>query len=91
MINSFSHMKAIIETIITLVEDNNLEEALTRTTKFVKKKVKDEEYMSFVIDTKEIFDIAKTQGLEGANAAIDKVINNYSQEIKARFSKTINN
>lgn len=84
-------MKVILETIITLVDENNLEEALTRTTKFVTKKVKEEEYMSFVIETNDIFNIAKTEGLEGANTAIDKVLTNYGNELKAKLSKTINN
>lgn len=83
-------MKVIIESIITLVEDNDLEAAVSRTTKFVKKKVKDEEYMSFILDTNEIFNIAKSQGLEGANTAIDKVLANYGNELKAKLSSTIN-
>jgi len=84
-------MKVIIESIITLVEDNELEAAVSRTTKFVKNKVKDEEYMSFIIDTNEILNIAKTDGLEGANNAIDKVLANYGNELKSKLSKTINN
>lgn len=83
-------MKVIIESIITLVEDNDLEAAVSRTTKFAKNKVKDEEYMSFIIDTNEIFNIAKSEGLEGANNAIDKVLTNYGNELKGKLSKTIN-
>lgn len=83
-------MKVIIESIITLVEDSDLEAAVSRTTKFAKKKVKDEEYMSFILDTNEIFNIAKSQGLEGANTAIDKVLANYGNELKAKLSSTIN-
>ena len=83
-------MKVIIESIITLVEEKDLESAMARTTKFSKNKVKDEEYMSFILDTTEIFNIAKSQGLEGANNAIDKVLANYGNELKAKLSSTIN-
>jgi len=83
-------MKVIIETIITLVENDQLNSTLTRATKLAENKVKDE-YVSFVLDTEEIFGIAKSGGLEEANTAIDKVLNKYSGEIKSKLSKTINN
>lgn len=83
-------MKVIIESIITLVEDSDLDAAVSRTTKFAKNKVKEEEYMSFILDTNEILNIAKSQGLEGANNAIDKVLAKYGDELKAKLSKTIN-
>jgi hypothetical protein len=83
-------MKVIIETIITLVENDQLNSTLTRATKLAENKVKDE-YVSFVLDTEEIFGIAKSGGLEDANNALDKVLNKYSGEIKSKLSKTINN
>lgn len=83
-------MKVIIESIITLVEEKDLQDTLTRKTKFADKKVKDE-VVTFVLDTTEIFNIAKSQGLEGANNAIDKVLTNYGNELKAKLSSTINN
>jgi hypothetical protein len=82
-------MKVIIETIITLVEDEQLNAALARNNKLAENKVKDE-YVSFVLDTQEIFNIAKSGGVEEANTAIDKVLNKYSGEIKSKLSKTIN-
>jgi len=82
-------MKVIIETIITLVEDDQLNSTLARSTKLAESKVKDE-YVSFVLDTNEILGIAKSSGLEEANTAIDKVLNKYSGEIKSKLSKTIN-
>ena len=84
-------MKVILETIITLAENNNLESVLARTSKFSDNAVKEPEYLSFVIDTEEIFNIAKSQGIEGANTAIDKVLTNYGNEIKSKLSKSINN
>jgi hypothetical protein len=83
-------MKVIIESIITLVENENLTATLARNTKLADNKVKDE-YVSFVLDTEEILNIAKTEGLESANVAIDKVLNKYSGELKSKLSKTINN
>jgi adenine deaminase len=83
-------MKVIIESIITLVEETDLQDTLARKTKFANKKVKDE-VVTFVLDTTEIFNIAKTEGLEGANNAIDKVLTNYGNELKAKLSSTINN
>ncbi len=82
-------MKVIIESIITLVEETDLQDTLTRTTKFADKKLKDE-VITFVLDTNEIFNIAKTSGIEGANTAIDKVLTNYSNELKSKLSSTIN-
>lgn len=82
-------MKVIIESIITLVEEKDLQDTLSRKSKFADKKVKDE-VVTFVLDTTEIFNIAKSQGLEGANAAIDKVLTNYGNELKAKLSSTIN-
>lgn len=82
-------MKVIIESIITLVEETDLQDTLSRTTKFADKKVKDE-VVTFVLDTTEIFNIAKSQGIEGANNAIDKVLTNYGNELKAKLSSTIN-
>lgn len=82
-------MKVIIESIITLVEEPYLQDTLARTTKFADKKVKDE-VVTFVLDTTEIFNIAKTQGLEGANTAIEKVLVNYGNELKSKLSSTIN-
>jgi hypothetical protein len=82
-------MKVIIETIITLVENEQLNETLTRNSKMAENKVRDE-YVSFVLDTDEILGIAKSSGLEDANTAIDKVLNKYSGEIKSKLSKTIN-
>lgn len=83
-------MKVIIESIITLVEENNMEKAISRTSKFVDKKVKDD-YLMFALDTQEIFNIAKSSGLEAANKAIDKVLSDYSEKLKAKVSSTINN
>lgn len=82
-------MKVIIESIITLVEESDLQDTLSRTTKFADKKLKDE-VVTFVLDTTEIFNIAKSQGIEGANNAIDKVLTNYGNELKAKLSSTIN-
>ncbi len=82
-------MKVIIESIITLVEEVDLQDTLTRTTKFADKKLKDE-VITFVLDTNEILGIAKTSGIEGANTAIDKVLVNYSNELKSKLSSTIN-
>jgi hypothetical protein len=82
-------MKVIIDSIITLVEDADLQETISRSTKFAEKKVKDET-ITFVLDTAEIFNIAKTSGLEGANNAIDKVLANYGNELKSKLSSTIN-
>jgi len=82
-------MKVIIESIITLVEESDLQDTLTRTTKFADKKLKDEA-ITFVLDTNEILGIAKTSGIEGANTAIDKVLANYSNELKSKLSSTIN-
>jgi hypothetical protein len=83
-------MKVILETIITLAENDKLESVLARTDKLPTNAVSEPEYLSFVIDTDEIFDIAKSQGIEGANTAIDKVLANYGNEIKSKLSKTIN-
>jgi hypothetical protein len=83
-------MKVIIESVLTLVEEKDLNTTLSRTTKLADNKVKDE-YVSFVLDTNEILNIAKSEGLEGANKAIDNVLNKYSGEIKSRLSKLINN
>jgi hypothetical protein len=82
-------MKVIIETIITLVENEDLNPTLGRNTKLAEKKVKDE-YVSFILDTNEILNIAKSSGLDEANIAIDKVLNKYNGEIKSKLSKTIN-
>jgi hypothetical protein len=82
-------MKVIIETIITLVENEDLNPTLGRSTKLAEKKVKDE-YVSFILDTNEILNIAKSSGLDEANIAIDKVLNKYNGEIKSKLSKTIN-
>lgn len=82
-------MKVIIESIITLVEEADLQDTLARKTKFADKKVKDE-VVTFVLDTTEIFNIAKSQGIEGANTAIDKVLANYGNELKSKLSSTIN-
>lgn len=82
-------MKVIIESIITLVEESDLQDTLARTAKFADKKLKDE-VITFVLDTNEIFNIAKTSGIEGANTAIDKVLANYSNELKSKLSSTIN-
>lgn len=82
-------MKVLIESIITLVEDENLQLAAARTSKYVENKIKDDTF-SFVLDTQEIFDIAKQNGLESANESIDKVLSNFSNEMKSRLSKIIN-
>lgn len=82
-------MKVLIESIITLVEDENLQLAAARTSKYVENKIKDDTF-SFVLDTQEIFDIAKQKGLESANVSIDKVLSNFSNEMKSRLSKIIN-
>lgn len=82
-------MKVIIESIVTLVENQNLESTLSRTQRYAEQKVKDE-VLSFVLDTDEILNIAKSGGLEAANTAIDKVLTNYSQELKSKLSSVIN-
>lgn len=82
-------MKVLIESIITLVDNENLQLATARTSKYVENKIKDDTF-SFVLDTQEIFDIAKKNGLESANGSIDKVLTNFSNEIKSRLSKIIN-
>ena len=82
-------MKVIIESIITLVEKENLEKALGRTTKIVADKVKDD-LVSFVIDTEDIFKIAKSHGLEEANKSIDKVLSKYADELKSKIGAIIN-
>jgi hypothetical protein len=83
-------MKVLIESIITLVDNENLESAAARTTKYAENKIKDDTF-SFVLDTQDIFDIAKKSGLETANKSIDKVLSNFSNELKSRLSKVINN
>jgi len=82
-------MKVIIESIITLVENDKLDQAISRNTKLVNEKVKDD-LVSFVLDTDEIFNIAKTHGLEEANKSIDKVLTKYSDELKGKVGSIIN-
>lgn len=82
-------MKVIIESIITLVEQKEVDKVVSRTTKFAENKVKDD-YLLFALDTEEIFNIAKSSGLEAANKAIDKVLTDYSDKLKAKVSSTIN-
>ena len=82
-------MKVIIESIITLLENEDMDKALSRTSKFADNKVKDD-YLLFALDTQEIFNIAKSSGLEAANKAIDKVLVDYSDKLKAKVSSTIN-
>lgn len=82
-------MKVIIESIITLVENDKLEQAIGRSTKLVNEKVKDD-LVSFVLDTEDIFNIAKTHGLEEANKSIDKVLSKYSEELKGKVGSIIN-
>ena len=82
-------MKVILESTITLVEESNLQTALARSTRFAENKIKDDT-MTFVLDTQEIFNIAKTGGIEGANKAIDKVIANYTEVLKSKLSSVIN-
>ena len=82
-------MKVIIESIITLVENEDMEQTLSRTSKFADSKVKDD-YLLFVLDTQEIFNIAKSNGIEEANKSIDKVLRDYSDKLKAKVSSTIN-
>lgn len=83
-------MKVLIESIVTLVENEDLQSAATRSTKHAEKKVRDDAF-SFVLDTQDIFNIAKQSGLEAANNSIDKVLANFSNELKSRLSKLINN
>jgi hypothetical protein len=82
-------MKVIIESIITLVENDKLDQAISRNTKLVNEKVKDD-LVSFVLDTDEILNIAKTHGLEEANKSIDKVLTKYSDELKGKVGSIIN-
>jgi len=82
-------MKVIIESLITLVENENLEAALGRSTKIVTEKVKDD-LVSFVIDTSDVFNIAKTHGIEEANKSIDKVLSKYADELKGKVGAIIN-
>jgi len=82
-------MKVIIESIITLLENEDMDKALSRASKFADNKVKDD-YLLFAIDTQEIFNIAKSSGIEAANKAIDKVLIDYSDKLKAKVSSTIN-
>jgi cell division protein FtsL len=82
-------MKVIIETFINLVKNEDLQKTISRETKVAKEKVKDE-LVTFVLDTEEIFDIAKSSGLEAANTAIDKVLGKYSEELKGKVSSVIN-
>jgi hypothetical protein len=82
-------MKVIIESIITLVENEDMEQTLSRTSKFADSKVKDD-YLLFALDTQEIFNIAKSNGIEEANKSIDKVLRDYSDKLKAKVSSTIN-
>jgi len=82
-------MKVIIESIITLVENDKLEQAIGRNTKLVSEKVKDD-LVSFVLDTDDIFNIAKSNGLEEANKSIDKVLSKYSDELKGKIGSIIN-
>lgn len=91
MINCYSNMKVILETIITLAENDKLDSVLGGMYKFSQDGEREPEYLSFVLDTEEVFNIAKSQGIEGANTAIDKVLANYGNEIKSKLSKTINN
>ena len=82
-------MKVIIESIITLLENEDMDKALSRTSKFADNKVKDD-YLLFALDTQEIFNIAKSNGIEEANKAIDKVLRDYSDKLKEKVSSTIN-
>jgi lipopolysaccharide export system protein LptC len=82
-------MKVIIESLITLVENENLEKALGRSTKIVTEKVRDD-LVSFVIDTEDVFNIAKTHGIEEANKSIDKVLSKYADELKGKVGAIIN-
>jgi hypothetical protein len=82
-------MKVIIESIITLLENEDMDKALSRTSKFSDNKVKDD-YLLFALDTQEIFNIAKSSGIEEANKAIDKVLRDYNDKLKAKVSSTIN-
>ena len=82
-------MKVIIESIITLVENDKLEKAIGRSTKLVEEKVKDD-IVSFVLDTDDILNIAKSHGLEEANKSIDKVLTKYSDELKGKVGNIIN-
>jgi len=82
-------MKVIIESIITLVENEKLEKAIGRSTKLVEEKVKDD-IVSFVLDTNDILNIAKSLGLEEANKSIDKVLTKYSDELKGKVGSIIN-
>ena len=82
-------MKVIIESIITLVENDKLDQAISRNTKLVNEKVKDD-LVSFVLDTDEILNIAKSHGLEEANKSIDKVLTKYSDELKGKVGSIIN-
>lgn len=83
-------MKVLIESILTLVEDEKLQETVSRSSRYAENKVKDDSVV-FVLDTGDIFNIAKTEGLEGANKAIDKVLANYGNELKSKLSTMINN
>ncbi len=83
-------MKVLIESIVTLVENEDVQSAATRSTKLAEKKVRDDAF-SFVLDTQDIFNIAKQSGLEAANNSIDKVLADFSNELKSRLSKLINN
>jgi hypothetical protein len=82
-------MKVIIESIITLVENDKLDQAISRNTKLVNEKVKDD-LVSFVLDTDDILNIAKSHGLEEANKSIDKVLTKYSDELKGKVGSIIN-
>ena len=82
-------MKVIIESIITLVENDKLEQAIGRNTKLVNEKVKDD-LVSFVLDTDDILNIAKSHGLEEANKSIDKVLTKYGEELKGKVGSIIN-
>jgi cell division protein FtsL len=82
-------MKVIIESIITLVENDKLEQAISRNTKLVNDKVKDD-IVSFVFDTNDILNIANSHGLEEANKSIDKVLTKYSDELKGKIASIIN-
>jgi hypothetical protein len=82
-------MKVIIESIITLVENDKLEQAIGRNTKLVNEKVKDD-LVSFVLDTDDILNIAKTHGLEEANKSIDKVLTKYGDELKGKVGSIVN-
>lgn len=83
-------MKVIIESIITLVENDKLEQSISRNTKLVNEKIKDD-LVSFVLDTDDILNIAKTHGLEEANKSIDKVLSKYADELKGKVGSIINN